>query len=498
MAERYSGSSVRRRPARDGFHERELKPKGDGGLFGWSIFILLLIGLVAVCWMGTLYIFGHPEEPMGYAMLHKFKKLEAPKRFSETAAPKGEFLDAKKLLAKYGPMSAYQLDQESHKLLRDYIRNYEGVSGLVPYITGRYNILDSYQLTANDFIQAGVVAIAQDSEVPQVLIETIYPTDERMVPTLHRSLLTGLDIPIQRSLDLSPIIHVEKLPDGRLKFTTIPIQYPNYSATQGPGSFSLEPPATLNVAAGLPILPNSKIAEADQRYASYRRKMANPGGQKASAPPANQLMPVRSATTTSGATPAPPVARAIPANASSPTPAPVEEPVPVTIPPTGTEPSVARAIPVNPGDTPPAAAPLATAPAVGTDVPLKPFMAGSTTAVASTASGKWQTFKPGQMPKGRLVSLGESKQLAGTGLGGERVYLKGNFVVSAAGQNRAVLRDSTGSKDARIIVEFPTSSSPPGEGANVARDANRPFLITRIERSSDGTVNIWAREVTTQ
>jgi hypothetical protein len=496
MAERYSGSSIRRRPASDGFNERELKPKGDGSLFGWSIFILLLIGLVAVCWMGTLYIFGHPEEPMGYAMLHKFKKLEAPKRFSETAAPKGEFLDAKKLLAKYGPMSAYQLDQESHKLLRDYIRNYEGTVGLVPYITGRYNILDSYQLTKNDFIQSGVVAIAQDSEVPQVLVETIYPTDERMVSTLHRSLLTGLDIPIQRSIDLSPILHVEKLPDGRLKFTTIPIQYPNYSATQGPGSFSLEPPATLNVEAGLPVLPNARIAEADQRYASYRRKVANPNSQNA-APPANQLMPVRAATTTSGATPepAPQVARAIPVNAPAPTPAPT--PVPAAVPTTGTEPPVARAIPVNPADAPPVA-PLAAAPAVGTDVPLKPFMTGTTTAVASTASGKWQTFKPGQMPRGRLVGLGESKQLAGTGLGGERVYLKGNFVVSAAGQNRAVLRDSGGAKDARIIVEFPATSSPPSEGASVTRDASRPFLITRIERSSDGTVNIWAREVTSQ
>lgn len=482
----------RRRPPRDGFGEREAKPRsGDGGLFGWTVFILLLIGLVAICWMGTLYVFGHPEEPLGYNLLQRFKKLEPPKRFTETAAPKGEFLDAKKLLARYGQMTPRQLKEESARLLRAYIRNYDTASGPVPYVVGRFNILDSYQLTKDDFFPSGVVAIAQDAETPQVLVEQAFTADERTVPTLHRSLLTGLDIPIQRSINLSPVIHIERLTDGRLKFTTVPIQYPDYSATQGPGGFSLQPPPTLNVEAGLPILSRAKVTEADQRYASYRRKLANPNA--ATPPTANALLPVRAATTATGETPQPTVARALPVNAA-PTPAPA----PIVAATPANEPPVARAIPVN-GEEPPA--PVANAPTVGAEVPLKPFLVGANTpapAVATTTSGKWPTYRPGEMPRGRLVGVQEAPQLAGTGLGAERVYLQGDFTVSASSQSRAVLRKTDGSKDMRIIVEFPTTTVPPGEGATLARDARRPFLITRVERGSDGTVNVWAREVTSE
>lgn len=494
---RSRSASVRRRSGGEGFGERDARPRsGDGGLFGWSIFILLLIGLTAICWMGTLYIFGHPEEPLGYSVLTRFKKLEAPKRFAETQAPKGEFLDAKKLLARYGQMTPRQLRDESARLLRAYIRNYDTASGPVPYVVGRFNILDSYQLTTDDFFPSGVVALAQDAETPQVLVEHIFTADARSVPSLHRSLLTGLDIPVRRSLDLSPVINIDRLPDGRLKFTTIPIQYPDYSATQGPGGFSLQPPPTLNVEAGLPVLSRAKVAEADQRYASYRRKLATPGGSSAPAP-ANELMPVRPAVTSAGATPEPVVARAVPVTPAESNP-PTAVPTPVAIPTPVGEPPVARAIPVN-GELPPD--PVANAPTVGTEVPLKPFLVGANTpapAVTSTTAGKWPTYRAGEMPRGRLVGVQEAPQLAGTGLGGERVYLQGDFTVSASSQSRAVLRKTDGSKDMRIIVEFPTTTAPPGEGTKLARDGRRPFLINRVERGSDGTVNVWAREVTTE
>jgi hypothetical protein len=497
MAERYSGSSPRRRSNRDGFGERDAKPKGDGGLFGWTIFILLLIGLVALCWMGTLYIFGHPEEPLGYSVLHKFKKLEAPKRFSELAAPKGEFLTAKKLLERYGQMTPRQLEKESHKLLRDYIRNYDNVDSLVPYIVGRFNILDSYQLTDSDFFQSGVVAVAQDSQLPQVIIEDIFTTDANMVPPLHRSLLTGVEIPILRlgnTNSLSPIIHIEKLADGRLKFTTIPIQYPDYTATQGPGGFSLLPPPTLNVEAGLPVVPPAKVTEADQRYASYRRKLANPGAANAPAPtPANALMPVRPATNMAGETPAPAVAVAQPASSPASTPPTAAIPAP-------TEPPVARAIPVN-GTTPPPAA-VANAQTVGTDVPLKPFNGSGATAVASTTSGKWQTFKPGAMPRGRLLGMKAARNLGTADLASERLYLRGDFTVTASVGNSAVLRSDSSDPDAapntRVVVQFPTNARPPEQGSTVRRGSDRPFQVTNVKQTSDGQVNIYVREVITE
>jgi hypothetical protein len=501
MSELFPRSTSRRRSPRSGFNDREEKPKGDGGLFGWTIFILLLVGLVAVCWMGTIYILGHPEKPIGYSMLHKFKKLEAPKRFNELAAPKGEFLDAKKLYARYSTMAPRQLENESARLLRNYIRNYQGTDGLVPYITGRFVILDSYELKKDDFFQSGVVALAQDSETPQVLIENLFTNDDRMVPTLYRSLLTGVEIPIRRSIDLSPIIHIEKLPDGRLKFTTIPIQYPNYSATQGPGSLAVEPPPSLNVEAGLPILSNAKVADADRHYASFRHKLARPGTDASATPPPNSLLPVRPATTTDGQAAAPTVPRPVAvAPAPSPKPAPMAVMPPVPVAPTP-EPRVMPAIPVNAQPT----QAVAVAPAVGADVPLKPFMGGAPVAVATTTSGKWPTYKPGQMPRGKLVGVSDARGLAASDVSAQPLYLHGDFNVTAANGSSAVLRSSSSDPtsagtagNTRIVVQYPAGSRSPDQGGHVSRGGDRPFLITNIQQKPDGQVNIYVREVTTE
>jgi hypothetical protein len=485
-------TSGRRRSSRNAYGDREAKPHNTGSLFAWTIFILLLVGLVAVCWMGTLYIFGHPEQPLGYTMLRKFKKLEAPKRFIETAAPRGEFLDAKMLLARYNTMTPRQLQKESDELLRNYIRNYEGMRARVPYVIGRFTILDTYELTKNDFFTSGVAAVAQDAEVPQVVLEQVFPADPRSTPILYRTLLTGTEIPLQRSQDLAPIIHVERLPDGRLKFTTVPIQYPNYSATQGPGGFALEPPATLNVQAGLPIFSTARMKEADDRYAAFRRKLGRSSSPAQATPAAaSALMPVRPAVTTTGQTPAPAVKPAIPVATPAPAPAVAVVPPPLATP----EPRVLPAIPVN--GTPPAPVAVASAaPAtVGADVPLKPFMATNQTAVASTTSGKWQTYKPGQMPKGRLVNIDDARALANADLSAERLYLQGDFSVTAAVGNSAVLRNNA-VPGTRVVVQYPASSAPPQQGEQVNRGGDRPFLITNVRKTSDGQINIYVREVT--
>ena len=44
--------------------------KGDN-LFLWTVFILLLIGFAIACWLGSCYIFGHPENARSYKILKK-------------------------------------------------------------------------------------------------------------------------------------------------------------------------------------------------------------------------------------------------------------------------------------------------------------------------------------------------------------------------------------------------------------------------------------------
>ncbi|HEY5768252.1 MAG TPA: hypothetical protein VIS71_00285, partial [Terrimicrobium sp.] len=126
--------------------------------------------------------------------------------------------------------------------------------------------------------------------------------------------------------------------------------------------------------------------------------------------------------------------------------------------------------------------------------------------IATTAGGKWPTYAPGQMPRGRLANVPDMLDLASRGVGGERVYLQGSFVVTASGQDRAVLRSQTAlpenlgigarSSNTRIIVQFPSGSRPPSEGSTLSRDARRPFLVTEVRKTSDGQVNVYVREVT--
>jgi len=215
-----------------GYDEDEAEPKGHDNLFLWTIFILLLIGAACACWMGSFYIFGHPERPKSYALLKKLKKIDAPLRFEVTAAPPGEFLSPQKLFEKYSTMKQLELERENGELIRNYIRNYRETKKLVTYVTGRYLVMDSYELKpATDMFPTGVVTLAQAADFPQVIIEQVYTSAPRTVPALRTLLQTGFEIRIQHTTDrydCSAVIHVERLADGRMQYTVVPILYGSY------------------------------------------------------------------------------------------------------------------------------------------------------------------------------------------------------------------------------------------------------------------------------
>ena len=135
-----------------------------------------------------------PEKPFSYSILAKLKKLEAPKRFEITAAPQGEFLNAQQLWDRYNKMTNRELERASEVLLRNYLRNYKLTSDKVPYVVGSFNILDSYELNESNLFPSGVVALAHATDAPQVLLEHIFTADKRVIPILHRMLLTGLNL----------------------------------------------------------------------------------------------------------------------------------------------------------------------------------------------------------------------------------------------------------------------------------------------------------------
>lgn len=473
-------------------------PPGQDNLFGWTIFLLLLTGFAAACWIGSFYIFGHPEKSFSYRVLRLVKKIDPPKRFELIDAPRGQFLDADKLHERFGSMPPRQLEAENDIFLRNYLRNYERTKDLVPYVTGSYNVMGTFRLGPNNFFTEGVVALARSTENPQVLLEMIFPAEPENAVHLERLLPTGLDIPLARTHDLTAVLNARVLPDGRLIITAVPLLYSNYTSTETTGTFSLEPPAGLNVGAGLPVLNAAAVEEAEKHYAGYLQRAGLPAHTPT-------LMRVQRSEAVDTSTI--PVARAEPVDPTALPPTvtpdaagtvdemPVARAIPVT---TTDEIPVARAVPVDQEDIPVARAePVDPMPPVATEE-LQPFseIVPTPEPTPTPAAAAWSVYDPGRMPRGRLLDLGGARNLAAQGNPTELTYLAGDFNVSASGPSRAVLRGRRGAQNMRVIVDFPPGSQPPAEGQTVNRDAARPFQITRVEEGPDGLVNVYVREVT--
>jgi hypothetical protein len=510
-----------------GFEEGEEEEKGKDNLFLWTIFILLLIGVAAGCWMGSFYIFGHPEDPRWYKLLRKLGKLDAPKRFEVTAAPPGEFLNATKLFEKYSKYTRLELQKENDELIRNYIKNFRETKKLTPYITGRFNIIDSYELKKGDMFPVGVVALGQSIDFPQVLIEHTYPMAKDQVRQARTMLQPGFDLPIERTNDLSAIIHIEKIQDGRLQFTLVPLLYGTLALKGGIGTFSCEPPTDLDMAGGVPITKPQVMKDALASYVKYKksRPVAEATAETPAAPPGPEVVrlntvepgtkvpetgtmpPVAVATpmpipgkatprTAAVATPLPTPRMAV-AKLSTPTPYPVATPIPAATP-------IATAPP-----PPPATPAIASTQVSPSGVPLKPFIASAPApgSMPSAPGATWRTYQPGKAPSARAISPAEASSFAGRGDLGEKLYLQGDFRVTASGENRAVLRDKAAGGDpanpspvdsVRIIVEYPAGAVPPSENATLSRDGARPFEIRDIRKGADGQVNIYVREIISQ
>jgi len=458
----------------------------NDNLFGWTVFILLLCGFAVACWIGTFYIFSHPEEAFNYQILAKLKRLDPPKRFELTAAPPGEFLSPDKLLTKFGAMTAGQLDEESKGLLRSYLRNYDHQVGKIPYVTGKFTILESYPMAAGTFIDSGVAIFAQSVEVPTIYVEHFFPANAEHIPAMQRTLTTGLGVELRRSYDLSAVVHIQDLGNGRLLFTCVPLLYGPYGTTKTGSGFQLDPPRGVNIKAGLPTIGQNQVREAEQRFAQFRQ--AN-GGQETTSTynksHANLM-------------------------GSEPTPFPTATPATAAL--GGAKPGLALS--TTPSAKPalrdltaaPTPIPSVTPKAAATaNQPLQPFLTASPAPATSGRVNTWQMYRPGQMPRGRLIGVDETSNLADKGVGNETVYLRGDFTVTAARENRAILRAKQSLTDrllnrgnARIIVEYPLGAPTPREGENFQRTTERPFQIVDVRKGADGQINVYVKEVTTE
>src|SRR5213595_1951503 len=242
--------------------------------FAWTVAILLLTGFAFAAWLGSFYIFSQPERPDSYRILQKLHKIEPPKRFELTAAPAGEFLSANQLYERYIGMGAAELAKTNAELLRNYIRNYQQVRGLVSYVVGRYIIIAVRELGPDDVFPSGMAALTAAVDSGEVLMEHVYPAKPEALPLMKQTLTVGLEVKLERTHDVSAVIHAERLIDGRILVTTVPLLYGSYTVTRGLGTFRLEPPLSLNLTAGWPLFKARERTAIEKRLADNRQKAA--------------------------------------------------------------------------------------------------------------------------------------------------------------------------------------------------------------------------------
>jgi hypothetical protein len=327
-------------------------------------------------------------------------------------------------------------------------------------------------------------------------VEAIFPAPTEQLASMQRVLVTGLGLELRRSFDLTAIVHITNLGGGRLLFTCMPLLYSSYG--QSGSSFQLEPPPALYVKSGLPLVSNNQFEAAETRFAQYRRAA---GSQVASTNTPSTKVPSTNASPGVSVSTNPTLVAALrAAPVSTPTPAfLLKNPRASATPKQSASATPKQVVAAATPATRPTASP--TAPAVVETTP-QPFLAASASPGAGNRIGTWQLFKPGLMPKGRLFDVNQTAELADKGIGTDPIYLKGEFSVTAARENRAVLRPKeSGSgpgSSIRIIVEFPRGGNVPKEGDAVARLNDRPFQIEDVRKGADGQVNIYVREITVE
>ena len=497
-------------------YEEKTVRKRSTGYFWWSVLLLLLAGACFTSWLGSFYVVGHPEIPRCYRLLKDLKRLDPPKRFPVTDAPRGDFYSPARLLDRFGRLGPAELEHKNAELLRAYIMNYRETKDPVVYVTGKYEVVEPYPMGVMDIFPGGVALIAQSIEHPQLILEALFTAPPATVKAIRESLPVGSDVSLERSRDLFALLHVDRFADGRMQFTAIPLAYGKWRIQKRTGDSApktaevslkspeelekADPKFTLNIDAGLPVIRGDRLVKGLDAYASFRRKaLASAGDDQAALakPELVRYEPTRplpvpakadDSAASTASTHAPPVTGPRTGTVGAVTPRPLPSPAPpVPLPP---RPIVVKGqAPVVPAVPPP--------PAPGTTIAANPTIA--------------PPVQPGVTPAPpvqdrRVLTASQASSMVEQFQPAAPTLLAGDFVVTGvlgqrvAMRTRESLRDAgadpkrPGSNAALIVVDFPPGQKPPAKDSSLSRNGENGFEIRDVIRTQDGQITIVAAE----
>ena len=231
-------------------------------MFWWLLANILAIAFAVSSWMICLNLFRDPTNPTSYKLMMMAKRLTPLESYEvyKTPTPQqtNDALQLEAQLQSYTPRDLKALNQE---VLRAYITNYHKPKFLV-YVTGNFRILEARALTPDDFTPSGVAVKAQalipnengnDEILYPVFIECIFPSEDGKPEDFQ----VGNTIMLKKQQNSAAIIHVgitEYEEQNALYLSLAHLVSGKYE-TESENTFTITPPAKLNLEAALPIFP---------------------------------------------------------------------------------------------------------------------------------------------------------------------------------------------------------------------------------------------------
>jgi len=238
----------------------EAPPPRRPAYFWWLLANALALCFAVASWTVCLHVFGNPEMPRNYEILHKIGRLPELKRYTVLDVPNGNLLDPRGLYSRFFQLTEDQLARFNTRLMRNYLTNFERPLALT-YIEGDYQIEQVRELGPGDFISQGFAVRARALVKPDdftkpapypVVIEYLFPTTESAA---HREFRPDDIMAVRKSPNCAAILNVGRVLDGDdplVCLTVVPIAYGPYRVGDEI-TFGIEPPAVVNPAASFPL-----------------------------------------------------------------------------------------------------------------------------------------------------------------------------------------------------------------------------------------------------
>jgi hypothetical protein len=191
----------------------------SGNLVLWLAIIAVLVGLNFASWSFCMWVFGQPEHPMNYRLLTKLERLDPIHGFTPVSAPRGKFISAKDLYAQAYPFSPTELRAYNGILKRSYLKNYLEQEN-VTFLSGEFTVLSVQPMGPEDVFPAGYVIRGRSTTFPDAIVDFPLPAEKTPEKFL---LAAGQVFKIEESSTCAVILNIERLDDGTMVFTAVPL-----------------------------------------------------------------------------------------------------------------------------------------------------------------------------------------------------------------------------------------------------------------------------------